>query len=528
MDAWKALLDVPIEKLVAHTPEGIAVQPLYVAGPAPALRPGTGTFGVCMRSDAAHVAEDLDGGADAVWVDTMDVEAMRIATRRGAHVVTEWNWTAKPTGSDGPTADPDADEPAAMHLWNGLDPLAGAMGGAIEPRIVDAKFLRVLVPIADTLANPLARSVRVSSLPHHEAGADAADELALMMSTMVAYLRALTSDARFDNERAAAQLWFQIAVGRDTFGELCKLRALRVMCAKVFAAAGIAAAPPPVHAVCSTRTQARRDPWVNMLRVSTEVFAAALAGADLVTPLPFDGSAHARRVARNTALVLREESHLGRVIDPAGGAYYIETRTDELARLAWARFTQLERDGGIVRAIASGSLRARLDAAWATRAAAIAKRKEPVLGVSEFANPGEPATPAQPIAGHRDAEAFEALRDRVTPRSVVLVTLGPPSEHRARAGFASALFAVAGLAAREVPAGVELGPAPDVACICGSDADYVAHAVELASELHTLGARKIVLAGKPGVLERELRAAGVHAFIFAGGDALAMLGEILA
>jgi len=298
---------------------------------------------------------------------------------------------------------------------------------------------------------------------------------------------------------------------------------------KVLAAAGVADGQLRVlHAVCSSRTLAQRDPWVNMLRVTTQVFAAAIGGAQLITPQPFDAAFEThtplgQRVARNTALVLREESQLGRVADPGGGSFYLETRTDALAREAWTRFQQIEREGGVVELQRSGKLKARLDAAWAARAAAIAKRKEPVLGVSEFANlreqlPGAPAA----TRGHRDSEGFEALRARVekAPRTVSLVLLGPPAEHRARVGFAENLFAVAGLAAKP-------GDVADVVCLCGSDERYQTEAAAKARELKARGARRIVLAGRPGALEQELRAAGVDAFIFVGCDVLATLEELL-
>ena len=536
LEDWKALVEkegTPLDKLVLQTAEGIAVQPLYTAGPAPAVRPGTGSFGVCVCSDAAHVADDLDGGADAVWLDSNDRDAARAVRQRGAHLVTELYGGGPPPDDDEPD-DGDASTGAA---WLGFDFIGAAVVGAIEPRTLSDAFLRGLTPMAEHLGDARTRTVRVSGLPFHDRGADAADELALMLASTVADLRALTHDGRLDSERAAGQLWFQIAVGRDTFGELCKLRALRVLAAKVFGAAGITGAPPPIHAVCSGRTQSQRDPWVNMLRVTTEVFAAALGGADLVTPLPFDAaigasSAHARRVARNTALVLREESHLGRVVDAAGGSYYIESRTDALAREAWARFTRLERDGGIVKLIASEQLAARLDTAWSKRAAAIAKRKEPVLGVSEFANLDEqlPATTGAAPRGHRDGEAFEALRARVEQapaKRVLLVTLGPASEHRARVGFASALFATAGLRATEATLAEALAAKPDIACLCGSDERYAAEAVAAATQLREIGAIKIVLAGRPGALEPALKAAGVRAFVFIGADVVATLTELV-
>ena len=359
----------------------------------------------------------------------------------------------------------------------------------------------------------------ITTLAFHDAGADAADELALALSSLVAALR-----------QGRTPKMARIAVGRDTFGEVCKLRALRVLWHKVLAAAG-AEGNLVIHAVCSSRTLSQRDPWVNMLRVTTQVFAAAIGGAQRITPQPFDQAfethtALGQRVARNTALVLREESQLGRVADPGGGSFYLETRTDALAREAWKRFQQIEREGGVDELARNGKLKARLEAAWAARAASIAKRKEPVLGVSEFANlreqlPGAPAA----THGHRDSEAFEALRARVekAPPTVKLALLGPPAEHRARVGFAENLFAVAGLA--PLPEGATAKH--DIVCICGSDERYATEAAAVARKLKELGAKRVVLAGRPGALEPELRAAGVDAFIFMGCDVLATLEELL-
>lgn len=546
---WRAQVEKEGGALEHQAPEGVAVQPLYTEGPDPSpVTRGLGSidakrFGVCMRVDPVKLRrpgaleEDIDGGADALWIDGNDIATMDFANQRGLHLITEIDFSAKP---DLEAADGDVGDFGSA--WLGFDPIAAVARGTIDARILGAGFLRSLVPMVEDLGDARTRTVRVSSLPFHSAGADAADELALMLSSLVAYLGTLLSGG-VDRERAAGQVWFQIAVGRDTFGELCKLRALRLVADKVFAASGITAATPPIHAVCSPRTQSQCDPWVNMLRVTTETFAAILGGADMVTPRSFDDalglpSALGRRTARNTALVLRDESHLGAVLDAGGGSYYIESRTDALAREAWSRFQTLERDGGIVKLLASGGLRQRLDAAWGMRASAIAKRKEPVLGVSEFANLGEqlpariPEPPAQPaapaLATHRDAELFEALRARAVtrPHEVVLVTLGPASEHRARVGFATACFATAGLHATEHASDAPFATPPDLACLCGSDERYASEAVAHAAALRAAGARKIVLAGRPGTLERELRAAGVSAFIFIGCDVVATLKEL--
>ncbi len=377
-----------------------------------------------------------------------------------------------------------------------------------------------------------------STLPFHDAGADAADELACALSTAVTYLRGLDG---LSVDQAAATTSFRIAVGRDTFLELCKLRALRTCWARLLTASGATSAPHAlVHAVCSSRTLTARDPWVNMLRVTTQMFAAMLGGADLVTPVAFDEalgpvSELGRRMARNTGLVLREESALGRVVDPAGGAYAFESMTDALSREAWQRFQALEREGGILTAVKNGSLAARFAHAAAERAAAVSKRKLPVLGVGDFANLEEvlphaaPAVSAPPTEGfplRRDAWPFEALRAKAElskPPEVLLVTLGTFAEARPRAGFAAGFFSAGGLHTREVTKPERAA----VVCLCGTDESYAAEAIASARALKALGCKRVLLAGRPGADEGALRQAGVDGFIFVGCDVVATLAPLL-
>ncbi|NEC18039.1 methylmalonyl-CoA mutase family protein, partial [Streptomyces parvus] len=155
------------------------------------------------------------------------------------------------------------------------------------------------------------------------------------------------------------------------------------------------------HAVTSPVMMTRRDPWVNMLRTTLATLGAGVGGADSVTVLPFDHAlglpdAFARRIARNTSTILMEESHLARVIDPAGGSWYVERLTDELAAAAWAFFQETERAGGLPAALRSGTVAERLAATWAVRSAKLARRKEPITGVSEFPMPGERPVEREP------------------------------------------------------------------------------------------------------------------------------------
>lgn len=570
---WRAQVDKELagasfDKTLVHTtPEGLAVQPLYVEATADAGAPGAAPFtrgasatpppfAICMRHDAADaeaLTADLDGGADALWLQLgpqLQLSSLlpRLDLRR-LQLVIDGEGQGAPLPLLQSLLAGARDVPAAeLRFVLASDPLAafarGHAAGTVEAALAG------LVDGARWVHErcPQAQGALVSTLPYHEAGADGADELAIALATGVAYLRALT-DGGLELRAAARQLAVQISVGRDTFVELAKLRALRLVWHKLLAAAGAPDAPPArLHAVASARTLSERDPWVNMLRVSTELFSAILGGADLVTPAAFDEALGApsdlgRRVARNTGLVLRAESHLGRVVDPAGGSYYLETLTDQLAREGWKRFRAIEAEGGIVRSLSEGKLQARLTAGWHKWSDGLAKRKEALTGVSVFANLDEQRpTPARanvahavagkppwpPLLRHRDAEAFERLRDRAdqlgaaTP-TVGLVTLGPPAEYRPRLTFASSFFGGGGLRAREVAADA----VPPFACLCGSDERYAAEAADRARALKAAGCQRILLAGRPGALEATLREAGVDGFIFVGCDVVKTLSELL-
>lgn len=187
--------------------------------------------------------------------------------------------------------------------------------------------------------------------PYHEAGASAAQELGCSLAGGVALLRELTS-AGLSVEAALGQLEFRYAATADQFLTIAKLRAARRVWARVAEASGAdaAAGAQLQHAVTSPVMMSRRDPWVNMLRTTVASLAAGVGGADAVTVLPFDHAlglpdGFARRIARNTSTILMEESHVGRVIDPAGGSWYVERLTDELAQAAWTWFQEIERAG---------------------------------------------------------------------------------------------------------------------------------------------------------------------------------------
>ncbi|MFF2324582.1 MULTISPECIES: methylmalonyl-CoA mutase small subunit [unclassified Streptomyces] len=432
----------------------------------------------------------------------------------------------------------------------GADPLGQAARGGTEADFTAA------VGWARRCARefPGLRALTVDALPYHEAGGSAAQELGASLATGVAYLRALTG-AGLSVEEACAQLEFRYAATADQFLTIAKLRAARRLWARVAEVCGAAdAGAQQQHAVTSSVMMTRRDPWVNMLRTTLACLGAGVGGADSVTVLPFDHAlglpdAFARRIARNTSTILLEESHLARVIDPAGGSWYVERLTAELADSAWEFFQEIERAGGQATALRSGMVGERLAATWAARTKNLARRKEPVTGVSEFPQLAEqpveraaaPAEESATVSGGlprvRRDEAFEVLRARsdahlaVTgqrPR-VFLAALGPATAHTARASFASNLFQAGGIEPVHDPVSVDAATAADafrasgarVACLCSSDTLYAEQAGAVAEALGTAGAERVFLAGRPGEYT------GVDEYVFAGCDVVAVLSSVL-
>jgi methylmalonyl-CoA mutase len=310
-----------------------------------------------------------------------------------------------------------------------------------------------------------------------------------------------------------------------------------------------------IHAFTQRRMMTRYDAWTNILRVTTATFAAAIGGADAITTHPFTDAlglptAFARRLARNTQNVLMEECALGRVADPAGGAWFVEHMTRDLAASAWELMQRIEAGGGIVSALKAGLLQDLVAAARATRQQAIAARRETITGVTDYplldakppdvaltrAAPEQARGEVEALAPIRWAEPFETLRQRAeasAPRpAIFFANMASLAEFGARAQFARNLFAAGGVSSigpEQAHANMEglidafRETGARVAVITGADAHYFDNAENAAQRLKASGARWVVIAGKPDASEAKLRAAGVDQFVFAGQDALAAL-----
>jgi methylmalonyl-CoA mutase len=396
----------------------------------------------------------------------------------------------------------------------------------------------------------------------HNAGGAEAQELAYVLATGLAYLRALEASGVALTD-ARRMIYFRLAADADQFLTTAKFRALRKLWACVEEACGLTPAPAFIAAETAWRMMTRRDPFVNMLRATVAVVAAGLGGADSVAVLPYTAAiglpnGFARRIARNTQLILLEESNLAKAADPAAGAGGLESLTCELCATAWSLFQEIEKAGGAAASLEQGLIQAKVAAVRAERENAIARRIDALTGTSEFPNIAEAPVevlapsplfaspspqsiggPASALPCLRLAEPFEALRDasdRALERTgarpkVFLTNLGTLADFTARTAYAKNFFETGGIAAitndgfasRADMLSSFKASGASIACLCSSDAVYATQAAGAASALRGAGAQHIYLAGRPGESEAMLRAAGVGTFIHVGCDLLATL-----
>lgn len=606
-ETWRGLVDKALKggdfdkRLVATTADGLKIDPLYtradalpdaqaaVPGSAPftrGTRAETADLGwqICQRVTAADAAavnavilEELEGGSNGVVIEIAApgklgvkiTEASQMAAAL-AGVYLDYAPVALVAGLNAPDAarqflgalDILKPKPGSVTSHLNVDPIGtlaryGSAWSAIETALAETVALAKEASARDL---PLT-TVRVDASVAHEAGASEAQELSYLAATLVAYLRALESVGIAPAE-AIKQISFALSVDTDLFLTAAKLRAARTIVARIVEAAGGSAAGMHITAITSERMMAKRDPWTNMLRTTAACAGAAFGGADAITVLPFTWALgapdrFARRIARNTQLVLQEESSLGRVVDPAGGSWYVETMTKELAEKAWCLFQDIEAKGGIVAALADGSVQDAIAATAAARSKAIATGRQDLTGVSVFPRLGDegvkveplPAAPplegspaVRPLIPHRLAEPFEALRDAADAHmaktgkraSVFLANLGPIVEHNRRSTWVWNFLAaggIEGLNSDGYPDGAAAAEAfkasgAKVACVCSSDEVYAREAEMAVAALKAAGAERVFLAGRPGDQEQALRSAGADGFLYAGQNAVATLGEL--
>ncbi|MGI6815946.1 methylmalonyl-CoA mutase small subunit [Bacteroides sp. KG123] len=420
---------------------------------------------------------------------------------------------------------------------------------------------------------PKYRVLNVSALTLNNAGAYIYQELGYALAWGNEYMNRLT-DAGLPAAVAAKKIKFNFGISSNYFLEIAKFRAARMLWANIVAAYEPeclhdcknkdehdecrCAAKMRIHAETSTFNLTLFDAYVNLLRTQTEAMSAAIAGVDSMTVVPFDKTYDApnefsERMARNQQLLLKEESHFDKVIDPAAGSYYIENLTVSIAKQAWDLFLAVEEEGGFYNAVKAGKVQAAVNESNKARHADVAKRKEVLLGTNQFPNFNEKADGKKPVAatcccgGHdtcekdvptlnfnRAASEFEALRLETEasgkrPKAFML-TIGNLAMRQARAQFSCNFLACAGyevidnLGFPTVEEGVEAAMAAkaDIVVLCSSDDEYAEYAVPAFKALN--GRAMFIVAGAPACMD-ELKAAGIENFIHVRVNVLETLKE---
>ena len=396
----------------------------------------------------------------------------------------------------------------------GADPVAAQVRQVVST----GSTTEVLTTVARLAEETGTLGVVVDATAVHDLGSSEWLELGYSLAVGSAYLRILT-EAGFGIDEALGLIEFRYAATDDQFLTIAKLRAARRLWDRV---GELCDASPECrgqrqHAVTSRPMMAKYDPWVNMLRTTVAAFAAGAGGADAVTVLPFDTAlglpdAFSRRIARNTSSLLISESHVAKVADPAGGSYAVEKMTDDLAAAGWHTFMEIEDNGGIEAAIANGWLAGTVGDARGVRRTRVARRRQPLTGVTEFPNlhevlPKRAPYPDGTAQVDRYGADFEAMRDAPAERAVFLATMGNVAAHTARASFATNLFAAGGIAveatgATATPDDVLRAYAGQpVVCIAGPDAAYAEWGAELIAALRAAGASWVIVMGKTEGLE---------------------------
>ncbi|NGP05226.1 methylmalonyl-CoA mutase small subunit [Rhodococcus sp. 14C212] len=575
----------PQRLLATTTYDDVAVAPLYgvrderpeapLPGSFPFVRGGSATrdvntgwlvsarFGDTAGDVNERILDALENGVSALWL-RVGTDGVAIADLPAAldKVLFDLAPVTLDAGADTAAAAAalyalldartDVADRAAVRLHLGAAPLTSAFSGRADVTVAQA------VELAHTAADraETVRALTVDGTAFHNAGAADAEELGAAVAAGLEYLRELTG-SRQSAARALGQIEFRLAATDDQFQTIAKFRAGRQLWARIAQVVGAAdAGHAPQHAVTSAAMMTQRDPWVNMLRTTLAAFGAGIGGADAVTVLPFDtalaagalgvSEAFSARIARNTQLLLLEESNLGRVLDPAAGSWYVEELTAQIAAKAWEFFQQIEAAGGYRAALDDGLIGERIAATRARRDSDIAHRRTAVTGVNEFPNLAEAPLPTETAGADvaRYAAAFEALRNRsdihlaahgARPR-VLLAPLGPIAEHNIRTTFAANLLASGGIetvnpgplsvADDSIAAAVRDSGAA-VAVVCGTDKRYGEHAGAAVTALRDAGIGTVLLAGPEKAVSETTGAERPDGFLTARIDAIAALTDLL-
>lgn len=426
----------------------------------------------------------------------------------------------------------------------GFNPLRKALRHGAQIKAEAVENAKKLIEAVKEV--PGVKVIAVDSVLFCNGGAFIFQELGYALAWGAQWLTALT-DAGLGIDEVASRIKFNMGVSSNYFMELAKFRAARMLWAQIveqYKPASADSAKMHVHAATSQFNQTIYDAHVNLLRSQTEAMSAALAGVDSITVVPFDTpyktpDTFSERIARNQQFLLKEESHLDKVVDPAGGSYYVETLTVSIANEAWKLFLEVEEKGGFFAEVDNGDVQKAVNASCEKRHTDVARRKEILLGTNQYPNINEMAADKienkeckcacgneekgeNALLMKRAATDFEALRLATEAASnrpkVFMLTIGNLAMRLARAQFSTNFFGCAGyeiidnLGFDTVEAGVDaaLEKGADVIVLCSSDDEYATLAPEAFKYLD--GRAEFVVAGAPACMD-DLKAAGINEFI---------------
>lgn len=582
IEDWKAkseesLKGRKIETLAKDTYEGIKMKPLYtrldetVTSHFPAesdFRRGMNALGyvsqewkVAQRIQADELKVSLrkaiEKGQTAISFELDDAVISQVEEIEEFHGHYPYSLNGKKF--HGPLLDTISRFDSAVEGFGYIaqDPIAilAEMGAAkVYSNEVYNELYETVAKAEHTLPN--IRTILVDTTPYHNGGANAIQELAIAISTGVMHIEELSSRG-LALDKILSKLVFQFSIGANFFMEVGKLRAARVLWSKVVEAYGTVNQGMVISATTSSYTKTIFDPYVNMLRAGNEAFAAVLGGVQYLHVSPFnepEGAATelSERIARNTQLILSEEAHLTKTIDPAGGSWYIEHLTNELADKAWQLFLEIDEKGGILEGLKQGWIQSEIANVREKRETDVATRKQTIVGTNKYVDLKGDALDIQkqqsekaagviePIPQGRLAQPFESLRQKanllkgrgISP-VVGLITLGELKSHKVRMDFIQGFLSPGGIESRVSGAIIEAAEAVEFIketrfrhyVICGSNEQYEVIGLEVAEQIKKSYPNiQLYLAGVP---EEKARWTGIKDFIHVKSNCYETLSSLL-
>lgn len=605
VQAEKALKGKSVEKLATHTYEGITRKPIYTNSDLEELQsvntaPGSFPFIRGSQSVQSQKADwtvsqqlsplesfeqlnhqlqyELKNGLEAINFSTNPASCQRaLPIQQSSDIDTLLNNLPLHTVPVHIYAGTSVSTFIQLLKNSTISSLKGIIGAdPIGELVKEGKLAASLHELYDELKSnidwkrdhlPEVKTLWIQAAPYHNSGASAIEELAATMATATEYLQALI-ERGVSIQEAASEIAFTYPVGSDFFMEIAKLRAARLLWANIVEAFGgdEHAQKMTIHATTSPFTKSGLDVHVNMLRTTTEAFSAVIGGAQSLNVDSFESEADtfSRRIARNTHYILKEESFLSHVVDPAAGSYYVETLTHQLAEDAWKLFQEIESAGGIVAALKVGLLQERIEKVRKKRFQDIESRKKVLVGTNMYANLAEKLEKMGQATEQTEAKSEDGNAESITPlKSITLakpyeqlrlqakqfeektankpmismINLGTLATHKPRTDFAAGFFHVGGLYTTNSPsftnveelhAWLPTNLKTNHICICGNDDTYGEMLGEVVTTIKQHNPNIIILlAGLPDQHRKEkLLSLGVTDFIHLKSNCYEQLSAI--